>query len=153
MKALCWYGTEDVRIAEVPDPMILQPGDAVIEVTRSAICGSDLHMYDGYVPNMKRGDILGHEAVGVVREVGPGVETLQPGDRIAVPFPIACGECWYCEQEMWSLCDNSNPNAQIPEKMYGASPAGLYGYSHAYGGFAGGQAQFLRVPYADHGQF
>lgn len=150
MRAICWYGTEDVRVAHVPDPVILQPTDAIIEVTSAAICGSDLHMYDGYIPFMKEGDILGHEAMGIVREVGDAVQTLSVGDRIVVPFPIACGECWYCKHDLWSLCDNSNPNAAIPETMYGGTAAGLYGYSHAYGGFAGGQAEYLRVPYADH---
>lgn len=150
MRAACWYGTEDVRIKDVPDPHVLQPTDAVIDVTHAAICGSDLHMYDGYVPGMRKGDILGHEAMGVVREVGSAVSELKPGDRVVIPFPIACGACWYCTQGLFSLCDNSNPNAEIPEKMYGASAAGLYGYSHAFGGFAGGQAQKLRVPYADH---
>lgn len=149
MKAVCWYGTGDVRVKEVPEPTILQPTDAVIEVTRSAICGSDLHMYDGYVPFMRKGDILGHEAMGIVAEVGSEVTKLQAGDRVVVPFPIACGQCWYCEQGLHSLCDNTNPNARIPEMLYGASPAGLYGYSHAYGGFAGAQAEFMRVPYAD----
>lgn len=151
MKAVCWYGVEDVRVIEVPEPHVLQPTDAVIRVTSTAICGSDLHMYDGYIPSMKPGDVLGHEAMGIVTEVGEDVRELKPGDRIVVPFPIACGECWYCRNDMWSLCDNSNPNAQIPEKMYGSSPAGLYGYSHAFGGFAGSQAEYLRVPYADHG--
>jgi threonine dehydrogenase-like Zn-dependent dehydrogenase len=149
MRAACWYGTEDVRVLEVPDPQILQPTDAVIDVTRAAICGSDLHMYDGYVPGMRKGDILGHETMGVVREVGTAVRKLKVGDRVVIPFPIACGKCWYCTHGQWSLCDNSNPNAAVPEKLYGASAAGLYGYSHSFGGFAGGQAQRLRVPYAD----
>lgn len=149
MKAVCWFGKGDVRVQDVPEPRILQPTDAIVQVTRSAICGSDLHMYDGYVPFMKPGDILGHEAMGIVVEVGPAVTRLAPGDRVVVPFPIACGKCWYCEQGQYSLCDNTNPNAQIPEKMYGSSPAGLYGYSHAFGGFAGAQAEYIRIPYAD----
>lgn len=151
MKAVCWYGTEDVRVAEVPDPAILQPTDAVIEVTSTGICGSDLHIYDGYVPFMEKGDILGHEAMGIVREVGDEVTKIKPGDRVVVPFPIACGKCWYCQNEQYSLCDNSNPDATVPETMYGGTPAGFYGYSHAFGGFAGGQAEYLRVPYADNG--
>ncbi|MGV8083678.1 MAG: zinc-dependent alcohol dehydrogenase [Coriobacteriia bacterium] len=149
MKAICWYGVGDVRLKDVPEPRILQPTDAVIEVTSAAICGSDLHIYDGYVPTMKKGDILGHEAMGIVREVGDSVERVEVGDRIVVPFPIACGHCWYCENDLWSLCDNTNPNAAIPEALYGATTAGQYGYSHAFGGFAGGQAEFLRVPFAD----
>ena len=151
MKAVCWYGKEDVRVMDVERATVLQPSDAVIEVTTSAICGSDLHMYDGYIPFMKPGDILGHEAMGIVRDVGSDVGTLSAGDRVVVAFPIACGACWYCRQELYSLCDNSNPKAEIPEKMYGSSPAGVFGYSHAYGGFAGGQAEWLRVPYADQG--
>jgi threonine dehydrogenase-like Zn-dependent dehydrogenase len=151
MRALAWYGKEDVRVVDAPDPKVLQPTDAVIMVSRAAICGSDLHMYDGYIPTMKPGDILGHETMGVVVDVGNDVEKVGIGDRIVVPFPIACGKCRYCEQEMYTLCDNSNPNASIPEAMYGDSPAGLYGYSHAYGGFAGGQAEYMRVPFADTG--
>lgn len=151
MRAACWYGIHDVRIEEKPDPQILQPTDAIIRVTSAAICGSDLHMYDGYVPFMKQGDVMGHEAMGVVTEVGSEVKKLTPGDRIVVAFPIACGSCWYCQQGMYSLCDNSNPNAAVPEKLYGSSPAGLFGYSHAFGGFPGGQAEFLRVPFADVG--
>lgn len=151
MRALAWYGKEDVRVVDAPDPKVLQPTDAVIMVTRSAICGSDLHMYDGYTPTMKPGDILGHETMGIVVDVGNDVTKLGIGDRIVVPFPIACGSCWYCQQAMYTLCDNSNPNAEIPEMLYGDTPAGLYGYSHAFGGFAGGQAEYLRVPYADTG--
>lgn len=150
MRAVAWYGTEDVRVIDAPDPTVLQPTDVIIRVTRAAICGSDLHMYDGYIPTMKPGDILGHEAMGEVVEVGSEVRKLKVGDRIVVPFPIACGRCWYCENEMFSLCDNTNPNAAVPEAMYGATPAGLYGYSHAFGGYAGGQAEYLRVPFADN---
>lgn len=151
MKAVCWYGTEKVRVTQVDDARVLQPTDAVIEVRAAAICGSDLHLYDGYIPTMKPGDILGHEAMGVVREVGSAVERLAPGDRVVVPFPIACGECWYCEQGQYSLCDNSNPNPTFTTAMYGNASAGYYGYSHAYGGFAGAQAERLRIPYADTG--
>lgn len=149
MKAVAWYGKQDVRVVQAPDPKVLQPTDAVIMVTRSAICGSDLHMYQGYIPTMRPGDILGHETMGIVVDVGGEVEKLTIGDRIVVPFPIACGKCHYCRESMFTLCDNSNPNAHMLEPMYGDSPAGLYGYSHAYGGFAGGQAEYLRVPFAD----
>lgn len=151
MKALCWYGTHKVRVENVPDPQILNPRDAIIEITSTAICGSDLHLYDGYIPTMEKGDILGHEFMGEVVEVGKGVENLQKGDRVVVPFTIACGRCNFCQQSLWSLCDNSNSNAWLAEKMYGFSASGLFGYSHLYGGYAGGQAEYARVPYADVG--
>lgn len=151
MKAVCWFGTEDVRVEDVADPRILNPHDAIVQVTSAAICGSDLHLYDGYIPTMRRGDILGHEAMGEVVEVGPEVKNLKPGDRVVVPFTIACGHCHYCQRGQASLCDNSNPNAWMAEKLYGYSPAGLYGYSHLMGGYAGGQAEYLRVPFADFG--
>ncbi len=151
MKALCWYGAHKVRVENVPDPQILNPRDAIIKITSTAICGSDLHLYDGYIPTMEKGDILGHEFMGEVVEVGRGVENLQMGDRVVVPFTIACGRCNFCQQNLWSLCDNSNPNAWIAEKMYGFSASGLFGYSHLYGGYAGGQAEYARVPYADVG--
>jgi threonine dehydrogenase-like Zn-dependent dehydrogenase len=151
MKALCWYGNHDVRIEYVPDPKILNPRDAIIRVTRTAICGSDLHIYDGFIPSMHEGDILGHEFMGEIMELGPGVKNLQVGDRVVVPFAIACGACGFCARGLWSLCDNSNPNARLLEKLYGASGSGLFGYSHLYGGYAGGQAQYVRVPFADVG--
>ena len=151
MKAVTWCGKKDVRVADVEDPKILRPHDAIIRVTRSAICGSDVHLYDGYVPTMKKGDILGHEAVGEVVEVGKEVYNLVPGDRVAVPFPISCGQCWYCKQGLWSLCDNTNPNAWMMEKAFGHSTAGVFGYSHMFGGYAGGQAEYLRVPFANVG--
>jgi threonine dehydrogenase-like Zn-dependent dehydrogenase len=151
MKANCWFGTEDVRVVDVPDPKILNPRDAIVKVTSTAICGSDLHLYDGYIPTMQKGDILGHEFMGEVVEVGHGVKNLRPGDRVVVPFPIACGNCWACEQEMFSLCENSNPNAWMAEKLWGHSPAGIFGYSHLVGGYAGGQAEYVRVPFADIG--
>ncbi len=151
MKALCWEGVGDVRVETVPDPKILNPRDAIIRITTTAICGSDLHLYDGYIPTMKRGDILGHEFMGEVVEVGRAVKNLKPGDRVVVPFTIACGRCFYCEHEEWSLCDNSNPNAHAAESLYGFSPSGLFGYSHMFGGYAGGQAEYARVPYADTG--
>jgi threonine dehydrogenase-like Zn-dependent dehydrogenase len=151
MKATCWYGAKDVRVEEVPDPKILNPGDAIVKITSSAICGSDLHLYDGYIPTMYQGDILGHEFMGEIVEVGRNVKKLRVGDRVVVPFPISCGKCYFCERTMYSLCENSNPNAWMAEKMYGHSPAGLFGYSHMLGGYAGGQAQYARVPFADVG--
>ena len=151
MKALTWHDKEDVRVEDVPEPEIVNPNDAIIEVTATAICGSDLHLYNDKVPSMREGDVLGHEAMGEVIEVGSGVETLEVGDRVVVPFTISCGSCWFCESDLYSLCDNSNPNAEIARKMMGHSPAGLFGYSHMMGGYAGGQAEYLRVPYADVG--
>jgi threonine dehydrogenase-like Zn-dependent dehydrogenase len=151
MKAACWFGTEDVRVVEVPDPHVINPHDAVLKVTLSAICGSDLHLYGGFIPTMKAGDVLGHEFMGEVVEVGPEVKRLQVGDKVVVPFAIACGGCLYCRRGLWSLCDNTNPNAWMAEKLYGYSGAGLFGYSHMMGGYAGGQAQYVRVPFADVG--
>lgn len=151
MRAVCWHGAEDVRVDTVPDPTILNPRDAIIKVTSTAICGSDLHLYDGYIPTMRSGDILGHEFMGEVVETGPGVKNLQQGDRVIIPFTISCGSCFFCNRDLWSLCDNSNPNAWMAEKLYGHSPAGLFGYSHLLGGYAGGQAEYVRVPFADVG--
>jgi threonine dehydrogenase-like Zn-dependent dehydrogenase len=151
MKALCWYGKNDVRVENVPDPQILNPRDAIIKITRTAICGSDLHLYDGYIPTMEKGDILGHEFMGEVVEIGASNKKLKVGDRVVVPFTIACGNCFFCQKEMWSLCDNSNPNAWMVEKIYGFSGSGLFGYSHMMGGYAGGQAEYARVPFADIG--
>ena len=151
MKALTWHGKEDVRVEDVPRPSLVNPSDAIIEVTATAICGSDLHLYHDRVPSMQKGDILGHEPMGEVVEVGSDVETLEIGDRVVVPFTISCGACWFCEEELYSLCDNSNPNAELARSMMGHSPAGLYGYSHMMGGYAGSQAEYLRVPYADVG--
>lgn len=151
MKATCWHGKHDVRIENVPDPEILNPRDAIVKVTSTAICGSDLHLYDGFVPGMEHGDILGHEFMGEVVAVGRGVNNLKPGDRVVVPFPISCGNCFFCKQALFSLCENSNPNAYLAEKMWGHSPAGVYGYSHLLGGYAGGQAEYARVPFADVG--
>jgi threonine dehydrogenase-like Zn-dependent dehydrogenase len=151
MKAVCWHGVHDVRVETVPDPRIINPRDAIIKITASAICGSDLHLYDGYIPSMQSGDILGHEFMGEVVEVGPGVSNLKIGDRVVVPFTISCGSCFFCERQLWSACDNSNPNAKAAETLYGASPAGLFGYSHLFGGYAGGQAEYVRVPFADVG--
>jgi len=151
MKAACWYGTHDVRVETVPEPKILNPRDAIVKITLSAICGSDLHIYNGYIPMMEKGDILGHEFMGEVVEVGTQVKSLKKGDRVVVPFTICCGECQFCKRQLWSLCDNTNPNASTAEKLYGFTGAGLFGYSHIYGGFAGGQAQYVRVPFADVG--
>lgn len=151
MKAVCWQGIHKVGVEEVPDPRILNPRDAIVKVTKAAICGSDVHLYDGFVPGMMRGDILGHEFMGEVVEVGSGVTNLSTGDRVVVPFPISCGNCFFCEKEMFSLCENSNPNANLAEKFWGHSPCGIFGYSHLLGGYAGGQAQYVRVPFADVG--
>ena len=151
MKALCWYGKNDVRLEQVPDPKILNPRDAILKVSLTAICGSDLHLYDGFIPTMEAGDILGHEFMGEVVEVGPEVTNLSVGDRVVVPFPIACGSCHHCHGDSYSLCDNSNPNAWMAERVFGYSPAGIFGYSHLYGGYAGGQAEYVRVPFADVG--
>lgn len=151
MRALCWHGVGEVGIENVRDPSILNPRDAIVKVTSAAICGSDLHLYDGYIPTMYRGDILGHEFMGEVMEVGEGVSNLAVGDRVVVPFPISCGNCFFCEREMFSLCENSNPNASVAEKFWGHSPAGIFGYSHMLGGYAGGQAEYVRVPFADIG--
>ena len=151
MRALCWYGIHKVRVENVPDPEIINPRDAIIKITSTAICGSDLHLYDGYIPAMKPGDILGHEFMGEVVDIGKGVENLKKGDRVVVPFTIACGRCYFCQKSLWSLCDNSNPDAWIAEGMYGFTGSGLFGYSHIYGGYAGGQAEYARVPFADVG--
>ena len=149
MKANSWMRPNRVEVRDVPDPRILQPTDAVVRITSTAICGSDLHLLDGYVPTMMRGDILGHEFMGEVMETGSEVRTLAVGDRVVVPFPIACGACWSCRHELYSLCENSNPNATMAEKLWGHSTAGIYGYSHLTGGYPGGQAQLARVPWAD----
>jgi threonine dehydrogenase-like Zn-dependent dehydrogenase len=151
MRATCWTGRNEVSVQDVPDPQILTERDAIVRITSAAICGSDLHLYDGYVPTMKRGDILGHEFMGEIVEKGPGVERLNVGDRVVVPFPIACGACESCRNGLFSVCENSNPNAAMAEKMWGHSPSGIYGYSHLLGGYAGGQAEYARVPFADVG--
>jgi len=151
MKALVWHGTNDVRVERVPDPEILNGRDAIVKITSTAICGSDLHLLDGVIPTMKEGDILGHEFMGEVVEVGRHNTALKVGDRVVVPFTIACGHCFFCQKQLWSLCDNSNPNAWMVEKRYGFSCAGLFGYSHMMGGYAGGQAEYARVPFADVG--
>jgi len=151
MKANVWAGRNSVEIQDVREPTIVDPHDAIVKVSSTAICGSDLHLYDGYVPTMLRGDILGHEFMGEVVEVGADVSDLSVGDRIVVPFPIACGRCWSCNHELYSLCENTNPNAWMAEKMWGYATGGIYGYSHLTGGYAGGQAEYVRVPFADVG--
>lgn len=152
MKAVCWFGPKDVRVERVNDPEILNPRDAIVRVTSTAICGSDLHLYDGYVPTMAQGDILGHEFMGEVVEVGRGLrDGLKVGDRVVVPFPIACGSCFSCEDGMFSVCENSNPNAWMAEELWGHATCGIFGYSHLTGGYAGGQAEYVRVPFADVG--
>jgi threonine dehydrogenase-like Zn-dependent dehydrogenase len=153
MRANVWSGRNTVQVENVPDPTILNSRDAIVRITSTAICGSDLHLYDGYIPTMKRGDILGHEFMGEVVETGRGVGNLKVGDRVVVPFPIACGNCWSCRHELYSACENSNPNAGIAEKFFGHAVAGIYGYSHITGGYAGGQAEYARVPFADVGPF
>ena len=153
MRANVWSGRNTVQVENVPDPQIINDRDAIVKITTTAICGSDLHLYDGYVPTMKRGDILGHEFMGEVVELGKGVSNLEVGDRVVVPFPIACGNCWACRHELYSVCENSNPNWGLAEKFFGHGTAGLFGYSRLTGGYAGGQAEYARVPYADVGPF
>ncbi|MEX1039764.1 MAG: zinc-dependent alcohol dehydrogenase [Pirellulaceae bacterium] len=151
MKAVHWHGKSDVRVEDADDPKIQDPGDVILQITSTAICGSDLHLYDGFIPMMKPGDIIGHEPMGIITEVGPGVTRFRVGQRVVVPFTISCGKCWFCEQTMFSLCDTTNPNAELAKQQMGHSPAALYGYSHLLGGIPGGQAEYLRVPHADVG--
>lgn len=151
MKAVCWNGKHDVRVENVPDPTILNSRDAILKITKTAICGSDLHLYNGYIPTMKAGDILGHEFMGEVVETGKDVTNLKKGDKVVVPFNIACGNCFFCKKELFASCDNSNPKPEAQETLYGFTGAGLFGYSHMMGGFAGGQAEYVRVPFADVG--
>ena len=151
MRALCWYGKGDVRVEDVADPTIVDARDVIVKITSTAICGSDLHLYNGLMPTMEKGDVLGHEPMGEVVEVGSAITKLKVGDRVVVPLTISCGECFFCQKGMYSLCDTSNPNAEVARKAMGQSPAGLFGYSHMLGGFAGGQAEYLRVPFADVG--
>jgi len=153
MRATVWHGKKDVRIDNVPDPQIINPRDAIVKITSTAICGSDLHLYNGFVPGMEKGDILGHEFMGEIVEVGRDVSNLKVGDRVVIPFPIACGNCFFCQEKLYSVCENSNPNAWLAEKMWGHSTAGIFGYSHLTGGYAGGQAEYARVPFADVGAF
>ncbi len=151
MKALCFHGHGDVRVDTVPDPKIESPTDCIVKITSTGICGSDLHLIDGYVPTMEKGDILGHEPMGVVAEIGSAVKNLKVGDRVVVPFTISCGTCFFCKKGLFAACDTTNPNAKIAEKLMGHSPAGMFGFSHMMGGYSGGQAEFLRVPHADVG--
>src|ERR1044071_1217057 len=151
MKANCWYGKGDVQVVNVSEPEILNNRDAVVRVTSTAICGSDLHLYNGLVPTMEKGDILGHEFMGEVVELGNEVHNVKAGDRVVASFPISCGKCFFCQKELFSLCENCNPNAWMAQQLFGHSPAGIYGYTHMLGGFAGGQAQYARVPFADVG--
>lgn len=151
MRAICWHGKEDMRVDDVPDPQLQDAKDAIIRITSTAICGSDLHLYGGFMPLMKAGDVVGHEPMGIVEEVGPEVRTLKKGDRVVVPFTISCGHCFFCDKSLYSLCDNTNPNHEVAATAMGYSPAGLFGYSHMLGGYAGGQAEYLRVPHADVG--
>jgi len=151
MRVNVYHGKRDLRVEQVPDPKILDSRDVVVKVTSTAICGSDLHLYNGFIPTVMEGDILGHEFMGEVVEVGADIKNLRVGDRVVVPFPISCGSCFFCRKEMFSLCENSNPNAWMAEKVYGHSPAGIFGYSHMLGGYAGGQAEYVRVPFADVG--
>lgn len=151
MKAVCWHGSTDVRVDTVPDPKILNPRDAIIKITSTAICGSDLHLYDGFIPTMQSGDILGHEFMGEIVELGSGVKNRRIGERVVVPFTIACGSCFFCNRKLTSLCDNSVPDGALAEKLYGHVGSALFGYSHLFGGYAGGQAEYARVPFADVG--
>lgn len=151
MKAICWHGVGDVRVDSVPEPVIADPTDVIVQITSTAICGSDLHLLDGFMPTMQAGDVIGHEPMGVVVEVGKDVKKTKVGDRVVVPFTIACGDCWFCSQQLFSMCDVSNPNADMARAAMGHSPAALFGYSHMLGGFSGGQAEYLRVPYGDVG--
>src|SRR5687768_3751891 len=155
MKAVTWCGPKKMSVENVPDPKIINDRDAIVRVTSTCICGSDLHLFNGFIPAMKPGDIVGHEFMGIIEELGPGVDKskVSVGDRVVVPFPIACGSCFFCRRQLWSCCDNSNPKAYIAEKAYGFSPSGIFGYSHMMGGYAGGQAQYVRVPFADVNPF
>ena len=150
MRALCWNGVNDLRVETVPDPEIVNPHDAILQVTMSTTCGSDLHFIDGYIPTMRRGDVIGHEFMGVVVDVGREVKKVKKGYRVVVPSFIVCGSCWYCQHNLYSLCDNTNPNAEMQEIAFGYPTAGIYGYTHAFGGYAGAHAQYVRVPYADN---
>jgi threonine dehydrogenase-like Zn-dependent dehydrogenase len=149
MRALCWNGINDLRVETVPDPEIVNPRDAILRVIASTTCGSDLHFIDGYIPTMREGDVIGHEFMGEVVDVGPEVKKVKRGDRVVVPSFICCGGCWYCKHDLYSLCDNTNPNAIMQEAALGYPTAGIYGYTHAFGGYAGSHAHFIRVPHAD----
>ena len=149
MRALCWNGVNDLRVESVPDPSIVNPHDAILKVTMSTTCGSDLHFIDGYIPTMRAGDIIGHEFMGEIVETGPEVKRIKRGTRVVIPSFVCCGSCWYCKHDLWSLCDNTNPNANLQEPLLGYPTAGIYGYTHAFGGYAGAHAQYVRIPHAD----
>ena len=149
MRALCWNGINDLRVETVPDPKILNPRDCILRVTMSTTCGSDLHFIDGYIPSMRVGDVIGHEFMGEVVEVGSEVKKIKKGYRVVVPSFICCGDCGYCQSGLWSLCDNTHPNPEMQEPLLGGFTAGIYGYTHAFGGYAGAHAQYIRVPHAD----
>jgi threonine dehydrogenase-like Zn-dependent dehydrogenase len=153
MRALCWNGINDLRVETVPDPEIVNPKDAILRVTSSTTCGSDLHFIAGYIPTMRAGDVIGHEFMGIVEEVGREVKRVKKGDRVVVPSFISCGQCWYCQHDLWSCCDNTNPNAELQDPLLGYATAGIYGYTHAFGGYAGAHAKYVRVPHADYGCF
>ncbi|HZH17229.1 MAG TPA: zinc-dependent alcohol dehydrogenase [Archangium sp.] len=153
MRALCWNGVNDLRVETVPDPEIVNPHDVILRVTMSTTCGSDLHFIDGYIPLMREGDVIGHEFMGEVVEVGPEVKKVKKGDRVVVPSFIVCGNCWYCQHDLWSLCDNTNPKPEFQQETFGYPTAGIYGYTHAFGGYAGGHATYVRVPHADNDCF
>ncbi|GHO59618.1 zinc-dependent alcohol dehydrogenase [Ktedonobacter robiniae] len=153
MRALCWNGVNDLQVETVPDPEIINPHDAILRVSMSTTCGSDLHFIDGYIPTMRKGDVIGHEFMGEVVEIGHEVKKVKKGDRVVVPSFIVCGACWYCQHGLYSLCDNTNPNAELQEPVLGYPTAGIYGYTHAFGGYAGAHAQYIRVPYADNDCF
>lgn len=150
MRALCWEGINDLRVETVPDPEIVNPHDAIVQVTMSTTCGSDLHFIDGYIPTMRAGDVIGHEFMGTVVDVGHGVRNVKKGDRVVIPSFIVCGACWFCQHGLYSLCDNTNPHPELQEPVFGYPTAGIYGYTHAFGGYAGAHAQYIRVPHADN---
>ena len=153
MRALVWNGVNDLRVETVPDPELVNPKDVILKVSLSTTCGSDLHFIDGFIPTMREGDVIGHEFMGEVLEVGSGVKRVKKGDRVVVPSFVSCGSCWYCGQNLFSLCDNTNPNAELQEPLFGYPTAGIYGYTHAFGGYAGAHAEYVRVPHADTGCF
>lgn len=153
MRALCWNGVNDLSVETVPNPEIVNPRDVVLRVTMSTACGSDLHFIDGYLPTMRHGDVIGHEFMGEVAEIGPEVKMVEPGDRVVVPSFIGCGACSYCQEDLWSLCDNTNPNSELQEPVFGDSTSGIYGYTHAFGGYAGAHAEYVRIPHADENCF
>jgi threonine dehydrogenase-like Zn-dependent dehydrogenase len=153
MRAICWTGVGDLSLEQMPDPAIINPGDAIVRVTMSATCGSDLHIINGYIPTMREGDIIGHEFMGQVVDTGPDVQGIKKGTRVVIPSPISCGVCWYCRKGMFSLCDNTNPNPELQEPILGFPTAGIYGYTHAFGGYPGSHAEFIRIPFADQNCF